>query len=107
MPLVSRLGIMISYDSVTEKQKIANEKLELLSNAQDTSEIIIKIVKEKNERFKHQVDERMMDIEREFKENVQPISEEKKKEIQNFVHEAAERGNSGKDIEEINYDDFS
>ncbi len=55
MPLVSRLGIMISYDSVTEKKKIAKEKNDLQLNALKMQKVIESIVKNKNEQFHQQV----------------------------------------------------
>ena len=107
MPLVSRLGTMISYDSVTEKKKIVQEKNDLELNALKMQKIIETIVKTKNEQFHQQVDQRMRAIENEFKKKIPPISEKKKKEIKSFVHEAAEKGNSGDNFEELNLDDFS
>jgi hypothetical protein len=46
----------------------------------------------------------MTAIENEFKKKIPKISEEKKKEIESFVHEAAVKGNSG---DELNFDDWA
>jgi len=107
MPLVSRLGIMISYDSVNEKSKIVAEKKNVEKKGLEMQKTIEKIVKASNKKFHKQVDERIKTIESEFQKKVPAIPEEKKKTIANNVLNAFKKGNTSAAFDEDTLNEFT
>ena len=107
MPLVSRLGIMISYDSVKEKKEIIDEKKNVEAKALEMQKKIENIVKASNMKFHQQVEQRIIAIENEFQKKVPAIPEEKKKEIESFVQEAFEKGKTGAEFDDVDFEEYS
>jgi acetyl-CoA carboxylase alpha subunit len=106
MPMTSKLGTLISYDSVADRNQIAKTKMEIESEGLKVQKTIEQIIKDNNEKFHQQVQQRSMQIEDTFKKNFPAISEKKKEEIQNHVHEAMEKGESHAKMDEIDIDGF-
>ncbi len=106
MPMTSRLGILIAYDSVTDKLKIVKAKTDLETEGKEVQKIIEQIIEDKNQKFQLQVNQRSMEIEETFKKMIPPISEEKKEEIKITVQVAVKKGASYSEIDDINLEDF-
>ena len=106
MPMISRLGILISYDSVKEKGKIKEEKKDLEVKGLKMQETIAEIVKANNEKFHQQVNQRVQLIDSTFKKMIPEIPKEKKEELKSFVHDAVERGCSSAEMESVDLADF-
>ncbi len=53
------------------------------------------------------MEHRINAIEHEFQKKVPAIPEEKKKEIETFVHEAFEKGNRGAEFDDVDFEEFS
>ena len=108
IPLVSRLGTLITYDSVKDKKKITEEKINLESKAFEIQEVIIKTIKDNNAKFCQQVDERKSAIETAFNERIPKMKDDSKSEkMRQIVHESVEKGNSNVEMDDVDFADFS
>jgi hypothetical protein len=106
MPMTSRLGTLIAYDSVTDKDRIVKAKKDLEVEGLKVQKTIGQIIVESNKKFHVQVDNRSMQIESTFKKMIPPISEEKKEAIKVTVQVAVKKGASYSAMEDINLDEF-
>jgi hypothetical protein len=106
MPLISRLGILISYDSVTEKATIAKEKKDLEVKGLEMQKTIADIVKANNRKFHQAVNQRAQLIDATFKKMVPEIPTDKKEELKILVKNAVEKGVSNADMDDVNLEEF-
>jgi hypothetical protein len=106
MPLISRLGILISYDSVTEKATIAKEKKDLEVKGLEMQKTIADIVKANNKKFHQAVNQRAQLIDATFKKMVPEIPTDKKEELKILVKNAVEKGVSNADMDDVNLEEF-
>jgi hypothetical protein len=103
--MISKLGTLISYDSETDKDKISKAKKDLEVEGLEAQKTIEQIIKDSNQKFHLQAQQRSKLIEDTFNKMIPAIPEEKKEEIQNHVREAVKKGPSQAEIEDL--DDYA